>query len=932
MAGEQPKIQRLSGSSDPKQSLGEVGEQIFAALEGVVEAAQNALAEGPQGVSRDSLVRPSNLMVGDAKPEKTIHAKNSEQRAALRRLLDEPLVARVDVDWSLEGGPSVQTIYFPRRATGGLSVPGVQFTSSLAALGQLAEYEAGETAQIDVNGRMRTGRILKQVLFAPKRKEHHWDAFVSNFGMVPWGDLLRVLGHESLRHALAALARDAKVSISVEDVVGRLIREASEAASEHLRIRRKVVERIALRDRPILDKFQGQIFRLPLDRQVMLFGPPGSGKTTTLIKRLAQKRTPEALSEHESRLIAAAKDAFSRPDSWAMYSPAELLKQYLGDAFNQEGVPDAGNVRTWDKERHDLARNALGILRSSTNSGQFQLGAVPDMLLDASSKGIAKLHDDFSAYSEAELLRRCQEAFNSLMNTADQKVHRQIQNLQRTIGCENIISIDDVLRLLDQAGGLQNEAKRLGDEISTELNKIANLLLNTHRELLEEIIAALPTLRAEEVPDEDEEPEESAEPTGQSSTSVRMQALNALMGALRSRARAVNEGRRSISGRSGRVLDFIGDRIPANAPFATVGTLISTRARLRTLVLAPRTFVRGIPAMYARFRREAIRAGRHYNNNEETSTFISGGRITAAELDLVLLVMLRNTRRLLQYDKRRLDSDTAHDWLETIKSRYLMQVFVDEATDLSAVQLCCTAELAHPRIRSWFASGDLRQRITATGMQDESEIEWLNRTAGIKIDVRRIAIGYRQSRRLRLLSDSLGRLLDARSSTETESPRGDEETDVLPLLGENLSENMLAHWLADRIGEVERAIGKLPSIAVFVDGDDKIDPLLAALRPLLSEHNIPIAGYKGGLVVGDAREVRIFDVEHIKGMEFEAVFFVGIDRLAERIPELFLRFLYVGVTRAGTYLGLTCETILPKQLDSERHHFGCANWVGRTSH
>lgn len=48
----------------------------------------------------------SNMMVGDTNPEKTIHAKNSEERAALRRLLDEPLVARVDVDWSPEGRPT----------------------------------------------------------------------------------------------------------------------------------------------------------------------------------------------------------------------------------------------------------------------------------------------------------------------------------------------------------------------------------------------------------------------------------------------------------------------------------------------------------------------------------------------------------------------------------------------------------------------------------------------------------------------------------------------------------------------------------------------------------------------------------------------------------------------------------------------------------
>ena len=62
-------------------------------------------------------------------------------------------------------------------------------------------------------------------------------------------------------------------------------------------------------------------------------------------------------------------------------------------------------------------------------------------------------------------------------------------------------------------------------------------------------------------------------------------------------------------------------------------------------------------------------------------------------------------------------------------------------------------------------------------------------------------------------------------------------------------------------------------------------------------------------------------MQHIKGLEFEAVFFANLDRLAEKNADLFPGYLYVGSTRAATDLGITCEKSLPNVLAPTRKSF-----------
>ncbi|MEH2565219.1 hypothetical protein V1289_004846 [Bradyrhizobium sp. AZCC 2289] len=907
--------------------LADLGEEILAALHTISDAAHDALAYGRIGPSPETLLRQSNMMVGDAKPERFIGATVSEAKEALRRLSSDPFVARVEIDWNEGSGGRRETYYLARGSTCGFltKIPKANFITSLSDLGAIAEFDAGEIADITVNGRERKGRILKKTVLSPKLQEAIWDALIASFEIAGWGTVSEIVRADSLREALESIKAQLEGAGVDDDIVGGLMKQIGEIHAERSRARRKVVERIALRDQPILNRFQGEVFRLPLNRQVLLFGPPGSGKTTTLIKRLAQKRTSEALSEEERLLVSEySRDRFMGANAWAMFCPSELLKAYLGRAFNREGVPDDRNVRTWEKERPYLARDVLNILRSGS-SGRFQLETDRSVVADETSLGIVRLHDEFSRHVESVLLARCEEALAGLLSVDDSTIQRQALALRSSFGTAGKLTFDDLLRLVDGADDLRGEVKRIDDRVTTETSDILNSVLKRNPEVFRETIDKLSQLKGEE--DDGGEDDAEDDVLSGASSDPRAEALELLMRAMRDRARAIVLDRR-LGGRSARVVELIGTRMPEPARLRRLGADIILRSRIRSLIQAPRSAVLGVPTIYSRYRRQASREGSpHFKPGAETSGFIARNQISGHETDILLFVMLRNARRIIRHARgSRNDAIGRNEWLARIESRYLTQVFVDEATDLSAVQLACTIELADPRLRSWFACGDLRQRITVHGVSALSELEWLDRWTDIRIDVRKIDVGYRQSRRLRELSDDFAAQIDASPIEPTKPSKGDDEADVRPLLAEGLQGEGLARWLADRIVEVEAGVGSLPSIAVFVDDGALVEPLAGAVRELLKQHNIAVMGYKDGLVVGDEREVRVFDIRHVKGMEFEAVFFVGVDDMAARNPDMFYRFVYVGITRAATYLGLTCAKRLPPVLEPVRSHFSDGSW------
>jgi ABC-type uncharacterized transport system ATPase subunit len=85
------------------------------------------------------------------------------------------------------------------------------------------------------------------------------------------------------------LVESGEIDLDTADEIERIL--AEEGISDLLKSTksRRIIDKMGLRSQPLLDQFQDEIFRLPIDSMLAILGAPGTGKTTTLIRRLGQK-------------------------------------------------------------------------------------------------------------------------------------------------------------------------------------------------------------------------------------------------------------------------------------------------------------------------------------------------------------------------------------------------------------------------------------------------------------------------------------------------------------------------------------------------------------------------------------------------------------------------------------------------------------------
>ncbi|MGE1491227.1 ATP-binding domain-containing protein [Pseudomonas aeruginosa] len=888
-------------TTESRQHIEQVAGEALTQLDSIATAAKRNLHDG-RTLGSDALASV-NTMTSSSAIQK-LDQISQANRESYQILAAEPAIARVVV---VDEEGDERTYYICRTTP----VSGFQNLASYRApVGRLASLAIGAEFTLP-NGTVV--EVLERAQLRPAALADGWDSRDTVVEAEHFGPLTI----ESLRALLTEVAGEEVT----EDLLGQLLAEETVKANIIDGVRRSVITKMGLRDQPVLDQYQDEIFRLPLDKRLLILGPPGTGKTTTLIRRLGQKLDTAFLEEGEQRLVetVATTQGVSHANSWLMFTPTELLKQYLKEAFAREGVPASDlRIRTWQDYRRELARNAFGVLRTASGGGTFVLkDSLPSLNAEALDRPI-QWFDDFNTWQRKAYVQELHEAANMLREA---KVP-EVQSLGERL--HNILTQASDGALASTFGSLAAELPKvqalvasLKDASDGKIKAALNLQLNRNRAFLDELARFIDGLQQAQTTDADEQDELDADEEEDTTAprTGRAAALTAYMQAVRAQARSAASKRAvSKTSRNGKIIEWLADRGLTETDRAEVGASLLVQTNARRFVNPVKRYLDGIPKRYRAFRRERQQAGNWYRNEG-----FEARDIHPLELDIVLLAILRAAGDLISRPNVLRDIDSpAWSALQPILGHYRNQVLVDEATDFSPIQLACMAALAHPRLRSFFACGDFNQRLTTWGARSADEMKWVF----ADFDIKEITVSYRQSKQLNDLARAMIRAVGG-TEQNVSLPAHVDSGGVAPALLEHATDTaIVVSWLADRIREIERFVGQLPSTAIFVNAEDDVAPVAEALNEALSEHNIQVIACREGQAVGQESNVRVFDIQHIKGLEFEAVFFVGIDQLAALHPALFDKYLYVGTTRAATYLGVTCDGALPPAIESLRAHFG----------
>ena len=698
------------------------------------------------------------------------------------------------------------------------------------------------------------------------------------------------------------------IPIDGENALGIISEEYLEEDNIPVHLNRYVSETAELKYQPILDPWQEEYKRNNFfnGTTAILDGGPGTGKTTTLIQRIKFLIDDAALQDYSDHLTQNQKNHLSHAaTNWVFYTPNELLKLYLKESMVREGLlANDMTVRVWQSERSAVMK-LFGLInpgnsstssrllhqRNSTPCYRYEQARVNELLSVSQAEIVKNILESLNSKIDKLLVeapsRDCAQMIERFKIVLSELKTNTFQSLCLTL---NIISVGIVGdQLTDLREGYKKEIGKfiqLNRNLLNDAEFVEQLyIVYCEAKNLDVNERTLPTFL-----DDLRINGDSPTPPQRFFQSLAIQSVNA-----------------AEDGFDGLLMRFVDsdDKKTIRNDLKAKGVFLNKSSQLIkngfSLLLS-----QWIPDGFISFKRSTLKmeASFYMNNyaasikdfklkqlhNEEQSLLIS-------LLNKIVDIININGYMTSQHKEQ------SKIYSNSIAKRKTV-IAIDEVTDLHPVDVAAIYSFKDAYLSSVTLCGDLAQRLTSVGLR-----RWEDLSGVIgSMQVNELQMSYRQGPKVLEIAEDIYRKATERDHEFVSYFRSSDE-EPAPLFKRVSSKSEEVEWLVKRILEIYRAHGnKIPSIAIFVPDELGVNETAERINDFqeLVELDIKCVPCNQGQALGDSNSLRVFSIDYIKGLEFEAVFFLNIDRVLEtRGRRIGLRLIYVGLSRAAFYLGIT---------------------------
>lgn len=677
-----------------------------------------------------------------------------------------------------------------------------------------------------------------------------------------------------------------------------------------------------LRNNPILDKEQNKIkFSHLFDgTTIIIDGGPGTGKTTTLIQRLKflisrYDLEDFQLNSNNLKISEQEMDILSDERSnWVFFSPTDLLCKYLRSNMEYEGLINPGDktkvwhthLRTILRDYYHLAGTDLPFeFKTKDLSGNNLLRKGSLQVTKSFTKFyLTTLKSKLKAISEIECDSFSWKMLGKMITSTCSKVNE-------------VKTIEEMMRLLYQLDELKKitipgTEQTIASIIESYNKKIKDISIvfmvriSKEKKLYDSLLKLVASWETPEDNEEDLVSDIEEEENSEEISNKREIKLNQYVRSLlKSLSLKTIDNKVKIQGRKLELYKLL-------EPYIEIDNLKSLGSDGYFVQNVYPSFLRNyetflfssISQIYKNFRKDVLRTRNVEWEKKMLNMIITKHKNKSLhpQEQALLLGFINNLVMLIRKTSIPRFNSLKHKYAVAYKECCRPIIGVDEATDYTLYDYYGIASLRHYLISSITLTGDLMQCLNENGLTDWSKVQ--SPLIFPKIEVNELKISYRQSPELIKLADYL-----YSKAMQKPSPYSCNliEQDIIPkpLWFYSEEEEDKIEWIIDRIIEVKKAYGLVPSIAIFATDKQEISSLKESMDDSnkLDTAGIEVIDCSNGLTDASKDTIRIFPLEMVKGMEFEVVFFHNIHKINS--VHLFDRYLYVGLSRASFYMGVT---------------------------